>query len=332
MDRYVEDVISRYVYDVCRRLNKTQRVTAEKDIREQIDNLLKDREMVRQRDIDDALTQLGNPATYANKYIGKNTYIVSPGLYDTYLILIKTILIVVFCGMTLSFIVKLSFGFDNYVELLLNYITLTLLGIIQTLGLITLIFVFLEKIDKKNKLDYQWNPIHLPVIPKKLIIVSKGESMTSIVIALIFLIIFSAAPEFIAYYVFADQTYIIPIFNLDTMKRYILLINIMFALVIIKEIFKLYAGRITLSINIMVFIVNIIIIVIIICVFNTNSLWNYDFVDTIVAIPGINATQENINTAFTLFRGFIVVLFSIPIFIDTTSTIYKSIKCFILNK
>ncbi len=100
---YIEEMTNRYVYAVVRRLPAAQKADIEKELRGLIEDMLAARSSEPgKEDIDAVLSELGKPAVLAAKYGDAKNWLIGPGYYDVYLMLLKIVLAVVAFGVTVA--------------------------------------------------------------------------------------------------------------------------------------------------------------------------------------------------------------------------------------
>lgn len=86
----MDNLIERYVYDVARRLPEKERNEVRKELKSNIYDMLSDN--ADETEIKAILTELGAPASLAEKYRQKPRYLISPAFYDEYVRTLKFVL------------------------------------------------------------------------------------------------------------------------------------------------------------------------------------------------------------------------------------------------
>ena len=103
------EMIERYIYAVTQKLPHAQREDIAKELRSLIEDMLEERvfkRKVTKQDIEEVLLELGSPKRLAEKYRETKKYLIGPELYDSYVTVLKIVLISVALGLGVSFTVK----------------------------------------------------------------------------------------------------------------------------------------------------------------------------------------------------------------------------------
>ena len=83
-----KDYMDRYIYQVIRRLSKAQRDEVRMELEELISDMYTDK-----GSMEEALTELGDPAEFAKQYQGDQRYLIGPEYFDTYLWFVKVVIV-----------------------------------------------------------------------------------------------------------------------------------------------------------------------------------------------------------------------------------------------
>ncbi|NLY35982.1 MAG: hypothetical protein GX046_01970 [Tissierellia bacterium] len=244
-------MIDRYIYGVIKDLPKNQREEISKEIRVLIEDILEgmDDSIPQEEQIDRALRELGDPKEFANRYRGKERYLIGPKYFDRYVFVLKIVALSVFIGISIASGLGTIFSIDSLVEAISNYMATVFSAVLYGAAWVTGIFALLEyyevSLDDKDKL---WEPAQLPLLPEKKAVISKSESIFSIILITIMLSIFFFVPEKIGiYYDVGDGWGFIRLFDMGIYSAYKLVIFIVFTLNISIELFKIIKGRWTLK-------------------------------------------------------------------------------------
>ena len=161
------EMINRYIYEVTKRVPQKQR----KEIELELSELIED--MKEEGTIEDILTKLGNPEEFAKRYRDENNYVIGPDYYDDYMWLVKIGAFGIAISSIVSAVVQ---GFTDVQEwkdffkvFFREGISSFIVGTISFLGMLTIIFILLERLKIKVdiKPDKEWAPSQLPAIPTK---------------------------------------------------------------------------------------------------------------------------------------------------------------------
>lgn len=89
----MNNLIERYIYDVTRRLPEGERDEVRRELAANIADMLPENPI--EQDIAAVLTELGAPSKLAEQYRQKPRYLISPAMYDTYISVLKPIILIV---------------------------------------------------------------------------------------------------------------------------------------------------------------------------------------------------------------------------------------------
>ncbi len=261
------ELITRYIYAVTRRLPAKMRKDIEQELQTLISDMLDERcgDMTpSDTDVKVVLTELGTPAELAAKYDpnGERS-LIGPKYFPIYLRVVTIVLIAggvgIFIAMMLSLLVDGLQGQNIY-----GFIGETLGNIWNTLlagfGMVTAIFAFLEY--KKVDISSDEDIMKLPSVPKDKEKISISDSVVGIVFCVILLVIFIFAPHLMGVTVsnIGDTNSIrfIPFFNTETIHSVWYLFVISFGVQIIAYVYRLIVGRYNFKVAIVTAVTSII--------------------------------------------------------------------------
>lgn len=142
------NLIDRYLYAVGEYLPQDIREDILEELRANIEDMLP--ENPTEEDLYGVLEKLGSPMQLSNEYNPQRKYLIGPGYFNKYIEILKTVVgicIIVFTSISvINFIINQG-GMnliDIIVGLFTNAITGALVGAIQAMFWVTLIFVILE--------------------------------------------------------------------------------------------------------------------------------------------------------------------------------------------
>jgi len=327
------ELIDRYIYAVIRLLPVKQRGDIETELRGLIDDMLEQRKRGRDAgggDIEAVLSELGEPSSLAAKYSGKPRYLIGPGIFETYTTVLKIALAASVFGMLVALAVNFAASPPQEAAKILGDV----LGSIFSAAAgaftwVTAVFALIEyhsadlnaiKLKKRG-----WKPSDLPEIPVKSALIRRSEPIAGILFIIIFYTLLNYAPGFFSIYHGGASP--IPVFQPDVLKAYLPLINIGFAVSILKEIVRLAYGRYTLKLTAATIVLSGISFVLTVIVFSNFSIWNPDFVYSLHQTygfsvpPGFDFTRPVLIFA-KAFLGIILFAFSV----ETISAVIKTIR------
>jgi len=260
-----QEWMERYIYQVVRRLPKDQRDEVGLELRELIGDMMEQADSMVE-----VLQELGDPEEFAKKYREDSRCLIGPEYYETYRWFMRIVLICTLAATAgaavLEGIRQGTAGAGGFVNALVRAITYALVdgitnGIISCIGAfggVTLVFAVLErqkvKLDLREKEKWsvdslgekKWTPQNLTGIPHKKAVISRGDSMVSIVFIVIFGVLLIAWPEFFSAVFHAaggeGEVVVIPLFQLEQWNRVLPIILLGLLAGLVDEILKLIMG------------------------------------------------------------------------------------------
>jgi len=186
----MSDYIERYVYDVTRRLPEKEREEISKELTANIYDMLP--EDANENEIKSVLYKLGAPAFLAGKYRKNPRDLISPGIYDEYISVLKWVLpLAGVVGMVIGIIVgstgSIRDGMINISKALSTGISAGLSAAFQALAWTTIGFVIAERTGNKNSESTNWKVEDLPeVLPPSKYPISLSDSIAELVLVVVF--------------------------------------------------------------------------------------------------------------------------------------------------
>ncbi|MFR7818958.1 HAAS signaling domain-containing protein [Candidatus Pseudoruminococcus sp.] len=327
------DLIERYIYAVTKRLPQKVRKDISNELRTLIDDMLAERcgELVpEEKDIRVVLTELGTPEELYEKYNpdNKKCLIGSP-YYSTYKYVLKIVMICTIFGVILANIISgiLDFSKSNSIEnvvsssanFIASLITNLIISVGAAFGFVTALFAFFY--HKDIKIDTTSNLDSLPSVPEKNEKISKVDSIISIGLSVIFLIVFLTAPQIFCVVMYNE---FIPIFNFETIRQTWYII-VMFSVVgIIRDVVRLIEGRYSKKVMITTVAANIISGFLSLWWLMNDRIMNPKFADNISKI--FNNESTFIINIFSNFQYFFLGLIIFALLLDILVTVFKYLK------
>jgi hypothetical protein len=328
------ELIDRYIYAVTRRLPEKQREDIAKELRGLIEDMLAQRaEETESGDaaIKAVLLELGEPSALAAKYSGKPRYLIGPELFGTYLMVLKIALAAAAFGMLVAMTVRFAVTPPQYVgEVFGNVIGSVFDAAVEAFAWVTAIFALIERygmdIGGGKWTKREWDPGDLPEIPVKGAQIKRHEAIVGIVFTVVFFILLNFAPQLFSAYSSANGAPPVPIFNLDVLRAYLPLINICFALSIVKEILKLVFGRYNLKFAVSSIIISFISMTLAVIAFSNFNIWNLDFVPAMqkaygATLPAGFAAAQPVIIFARVIIGIIVFSFGVETIVTVVRTL-----------
>jgi hypothetical protein len=167
---------------------------------------------------------------------------------------------------------------DHFIDFIVSFVTV----IPMAFGWTTFGFAIGEYFSGINPKDLQmnkeWKVSDLAPIPDEKRQIKRGEIIPGIIFYVLFIVILTFSSEYFGIWVFHDEfSGVVPFLNEETYGSYLLFINLIFGLGIIKECLKLIFGKWTMKLVIYTSIVNLISLISILIMINGPAFWNPNF-------------------------------------------------------
>lgn len=349
-----KDMIERYIYEVTKRVPQENRV----EIRLELETLIEDMRNEEGITIEEVLQKLGNPAELAKCFRDDNNYLIGPDYFDNYIWVIKIALIGIGISAVVSAIVQGitslegSNGISNWTNFFSNFFaelfTAAINGTYSMIGIVTIIFAILEwrkvKVSIKPQTNWTvnelrknvasvktWTPNSLPPIPDKRAIISRGESVVSIIIITVMAALFIFAPQLFGAFHYDGNTVKSSacIFNLSEWNHIAPIFVFCIFIGMIDEIIRLVTGYYCKPVMYSNIICNVIQIAGAVILLKFTRLWNPDFVTQIKKLGNITkfSDQDILNYWGTdFFNNIILAFICILACIEIVVSVYKTLK------
>lgn len=277
-------MIERYIYAVTRELPEQYRAEIADELEALINDLLTgmDMDVPEERKVEAVLRELGNPKELANRYRGKERYLIGPKLFEQYLFVLKIVVLSVFVGISVATGISVMFSGDNAGELVLTYVGSLFSAVLQGAAWVTGIFALLEYKDVSLDSDgenEQWDPRTLPEIPARKALIPRGESVFAIIATTVFLpLFFFFADKIGIYYKVGNDIEFLPVFMDHSLAALKVTILVVFVLNILSEVIKLVKGRWTLRVALATTAIDVISASWLVLFLNRKDIWQGEFV------------------------------------------------------
>lgn len=316
-------MIEKYIYAVTKELPKNAKEETAIKLRELILEKVSvlDAEMSQEEKINLVLKELGDPKALANKYRGRERYLIGPMYFDAYLSVLKIVALSTFIGISIASGIAVVFSIESLVKLTGGYVGTLITALAHGVMWVTGIFAFIEysgvSIEKPGE-NKRWNPSQLTDLPEKKARISRSESIFTIVFTTFVLPIFFLSPDRVGFYFkIQSQSRFFPLFNPDALILFRIVILIVFILTIVVELLKLIKGRWTLRLAIIITVVDVLSSLFLIFAITSANLWDNKFVsqfESYAILP--------FNRLITLIVGVIVM----TTILEGISALYKGYK------
>ena len=217
------NLINRYVYAVIRYLPEGIQEEVSLELRAHIEDMLSDEPT--EEEIKEVLKNLGNPQDLAEEYQPNKRYLIGPKYYDQYLKTLKCIMAIV----VVNLLIVNAFDWVSTeltaFQLFLSLIGVPIQGIIQSSFWVTLVFLLLEKYNVPFDENENWSIDNLPEVPEiKTKKISRFDTLVSLIFTIFIFMLLYFSPHLIS--IHGGEGGRIPVFNLETLETYSLLILI----------------------------------------------------------------------------------------------------------
>lgn len=349
-----QEMVKRYIYEVIRRMPQDTR----EDIRMELRALIEDMCVEEQLSVEDALQKLGAPDEFARRYRGDSDYLIGPEYYSNYLWVVKLSLAGIGISAVLSAVMQGISHADSIIHFFASFLkelfTTAISGSYCVIGIITIIFAVMERQKVKLNLKPEkhwsvkeltkniaekkhWTPGQLPPVPDQRAIISRSDSIISIVMISLFSVLLTFTPQLFGAFHFENGkfTKTICIFNLNQWNLLLPILLLWLFIGMIDEIIRLVIGcycKIVMYSNI---VCNILEITLAVVLLKILPLWNTDFAEQLKKASGIHRYSKG-DILYYWKSGFMsnVILAGICVIslAETGITVYKTLKyCEILS-
>lgn len=314
------EMIDRYIYAVTQKLPQAQRKDIANELRGLIEDMLEERvgsDSLKASDVEEVLLELGSPRELADKYRGAKKYLIGPELFDTYILVLKIVLIVVGASIGVGFLIQTILNpvsiLDHFIDMIVSLVT----GLPIAFGWTTYSFAMGELVGIKQR-DLQtqeWKPSDLPPIPDEKRQIKRGESIFGIVIYAIIIVFLAFSSEYFGIWVFHDEfSGVVPFLNEQSYVSYLLFIIVIFGFGIIKECLKLISGKWTYKLAIYTTILNAVSLLAILFMVSGPDFWNPEFISELVEAGVITVGSEAFDTITKVWDQITFWIFILLIF------------------
>ncbi|WP_027107863.1 HAAS signaling domain-containing protein [Lacticigenium naphthae] len=316
-------MIIKYIHAVTRELPKKSRKETASELKVLIDDRMADMDpdLSEEEKSEKVLRELGDPRELANSYRGKERYLIGPKYFYKYLFVMKIVVLFVFIGVSIASGLGVLFSTENIADVIGGYLLTLFSAILQGAAWVTGVFALLEYYGlsiETGMEDEKWDPSQLPVAPEEKAHISRGESVFSIIMSTIFLLLFFNFLEMIGiYYKIDGQFNVIPLFNTGEIASFKVIIFLVFIMNILIELIKIIRGRWTKKVASIVSVLNIVSATLTITIINNMTIWNDEFVQDF---------EEYMPISFERMILFITVVIIIITLGESVSALYKGIR------
>lgn len=331
------ELIKRYVYAVTQKLPEQQRADIEKELTSLIEDMLDVRTQgaeVREKDVEEVLLELGEPAELAARYRGKERYLISPERFDSYVSVLKVVLLSVLIGITVVSVIEFFMEPDQFVKQFAEYLVTLLTVSIQGFAWVTIIFAILEykgDVDSDNKVNANklWKPVDLPSIPDARTRIKASEPILGIIFSILFLVLFTFAIDLVGLHRYTGgQSTTVPVFDEEVFRRYVPFIWLITAIAILRDCLKMIRRKWTAPIVVFHLFFNAVSLILALVMFSDPAVWNPTFIIELVNAGVIHEGTEGFDTVTTIWNRFQEGLIYVIAFITIIDSVAVGLKLY----
>lgn len=330
------EMVDRYVYAVTQKLPQTQREDIAIELRGLIEDMLEERVgengSVTDKIVEEVLMELGSPRAMAQKYRGSKRYLIGPELYESFILVLKIVLISVGLSLATAFVVRTVINPVEILDYFIEFIVTTVTTVPQALGWVTLGFAlgeFYGGFKKEDlKLDKNWMPSMLPPIPHPKKHIKRSEPIIAIVFYVILMAMFGFSNDYFGIFRFSDGEFVgvIPFLNEAKFPEYMPFLLLLLALFIVKECLKLISGKWTMRLVICTAVVNLVALIVVYFLITSQSFWNPDFMEGLISAGIVEQGTDGYGIMETIWKnvtGATVIIFIVALIWDIVDGIIK---------
>ena len=319
------DLIERYIYAATKRLPAKNREDVSMELRGLIDDMLLERcgdETPTEKDIRVVLTELGTPMEVYAKYDeDADKCLIGQPYYSTYKFVLKIVLASVVVGMTIVSLIQAIVDPTIWYDMISDWVSDLSGSLMTAFAFVTILFAFFQ--DEGIKLDKTFDLNDLPTVPKKKQEISKIDPVVGLVIDILFVILFLAAPHMRGA-VNTQTGVIVPIFNVDVIRAHWYII-VLFALFgIVRETVKLLEGRYNNKVMATTVVTNVLSAGTAAWWLSDANLFNPAFTNAITQQVGEG--EEVVITMFEHFPRFFLAVMIFALALDTIEVVVKTLR------
>ncbi|MBU5670986.1 hypothetical protein [Paenibacillus brevis] len=332
------EVIDRYVHAVIRRLPEGMREDIRKELHGLIEDMLEEQAagpVPTPEEAEQVLLHLGHPAAMAAKYRGHERYLVGPQLFESYLSVIKVVMIAVIASLSVIFVVETALRPNEITDQFTSYITSIVSAASQGFVWVTVVFAMIEYgIRKKTPSEYgsmSWRPSDLPPIPDSRAEIKLSEPIAGIIFTVLFTIVLLSGAELLAIYTTASgELSIVPFINFDVLYRFWPFIVAFGVAGVGKEIYKMLVRQRTAGLLAYHIIFSVAGVIFAGFLLSEPGFWNPAFMEQLQAtgifIEAGNEFFEPVSRIWETVTGNLIYLIILITLIDIGSEVFKWLR------
>ncbi len=326
------EMIERYVYAVTQRLPEKARTDVEMELRGLIEDLLEERvqgKTVSKADINSVLIELGNPRDLAKEYGGEPRYLIGPGLFDSYLDVLKIVGSVILTVVGVALVIKAFVTPQDIVTFIIGFLG-SLIGVaFQVFVWVTLSFAAAEyftKDDRESMPQQEWTPEDLKEIPDHTRQIPVREPLAEAGLSIFFLALYLMPQRLGVVQITPDAvTTVIPVVNTSMVRHFLPLVVAFVGITVVREAWKLVQRKWSGQLAVVSLVCNLIAIVLAYFIFANPAFWNPNFVDQLLG-AGVGEVARVLKSIWPIFTVQFVRVIIVAYVFDTIRAFYRAFK------
>lgn len=232
------NLLDRYIHEVGRYLPRKKRGDIQAELRSSIVDSLEDRfgPDPEESQVVELLQELGKPREVAASYAPQSQYLIGPGLYPIFRMVVGIVIAAVLGAQLLAFGISIVVAGDPFSPL--GILASLVNSIPASLGWVVIVFMILQYYDAKPyQEDKAWDPRDLPEINPEQVL-KRGELIAGLVFGTIFLAVVTLFPEWIGFITTPGGKF----YPNPVILDYLVLIQVSLLANILLEIYLLWKG------------------------------------------------------------------------------------------
>jgi hypothetical protein len=331
------ELIERYIYAVTQRLPQSQQNDIAQELRGLIEDMLEakvgDREITK-KEVEEVLFELGNPVNLAAKYRGSKRYLISPEVFEPYLIILKIVMFSIVIAMTTVFVIEtiidpnaLLAHFIDFIVSLINVSTQAFAWITIGFGIVEYFGAFPTEL--KNSRHNRWNPANLPAIPDRKKKIKRVDAVAGIIFSILTLVFIIFSNHLFGVPIFENQKLvkIVPFLNIEIFAEFLPIIYLIVGVGILKDCLKLVSGKWTKKLAFNNLILNIVTLGLVAMLLQNPSILNPNFIQELSQLGVLNPETDASSIVREIWDNasiWVVVIFAFSVIVDSIASFYKA--------
>jgi hypothetical protein len=315
-------LLERYIHEVGRFLPRKNREDIQAELQSSVVDSLEDRYGAdpTESEIAELLKELGKPQEVAASYFPQGQYLIGPGLFPLFRMVIWIVIMAVLGAQLLGWGVAIFVAGEGFSAL--EILSSLLNSIPVAFGWVVFVFMILQRFDVKPDLDDEpWNPTTLPQVDERDDI-KRGEIIVGLVFSTLILVLVFFFPQWIGFVTAPGGKF----YPNPVILEYLIWIKISLIAGIGLEIFLLWQRRWSLFSRIAKIGTNLLSITVLILLIQGHNAWLADrgavgFFDAIEAISGMMDQGWELVGMAAFRMAFVVAL--IVTSIETLVSVYR---------